>query len=332
MSRYYSPVESDIEEEEVPVRRFKLSSDGVARPLPAPSSARSSGHDNLNRAMAEFESMDRTPTKARPLSSHTRQGASIASPAPQRHDSVSSSSTHSHAMSSQETHVEDVVSPTQQFSNVPWSNSPVQHAQHGSQQYSYLPPIPTSSPLYQQPALSQSSFHNRALSATSTGPQIVPIHSRMNSALPPIPPATPLPASTHGTGYSYAPASAYGHPGYYQPQHADPRKSLLSIGDPYLHGRSRSGTATPDVDDDDYEKYNPKHSRYSTLDPEAALDEKQEYDMGQYQSPEGFEAPEDDTMHYGPAPAGQQIRRRRTKKKIPLTQGHLILDLPVPTR
>jgi hypothetical protein len=333
MSGAYSPVGSDIEEEEIPVRHFRLRSNGVAKPLPQPVASpttRSSGHDNLDRAMQEFQSMDRTPTKARPLPSHTRQSSSsIASPTPQRHGSVSSSSTHSRPMSSQDTHVDDNISPTRQFSQPPWTST-------NPQQYNFLPPIPTSSPLYQQSAHSYSSFNNRPLSVTSTGPQIVPVHSRMNSALPPLPAATPLPPSSHGTGYSYAPASAYGHPGYTlnHPQHTEPRKSLLSIADPYLHARSRSGTATPDVDDDDYDKYNFRHSRYSSADPESAVDEKHGFDMSQFQSPgtDAYKIPEADTLHYGPAPTGQQVRRRKTKKKIPLTQGHLILDLPVPTR
>jgi hypothetical protein len=317
------------------VRHFRLRSNGIAKPLPlpTPSPTRSSGHDNLDRAIHEFQSMDRTPTRARPLPSHTRQSSSIASPTPQRHDSVSSSSTHSRPMSSQETHVDDNLSPIRQFTQPPWSSNP---GQHEPQQYNFLPPIPTSSPLYQQSAQSYSSFNNRPLSVTSTGPQIVAVHSRMHSALPPLPVATPLPASSHATGYSYAPASAYGHPGYTlnQPQYTDPRKSLLSIADPYLHARSRSGTATPDVGDDDYDKYNFRHSQYSSVDPESALDEKHGFDMSQFQSPgtDAYKTPEVDTLHYGPAPTGQQVRRRKTKKKIPLTQGHLILDLPVPTR
>jgi chitin synthase len=45
-----------------------------------------------------------------------------------------------------------------------------------------------------------------------------------------------------------------------------------------------------------------------------------------------FATPKPDTLHYGPAPVGAQVRRRMTKKKIPLTQGHLVLDLPVPSK
>lgn len=45
-----------------------------------------------------------------------------------------------------------------------------------------------------------------------------------------------------------------------------------------------------------------------------------------------LESPQVDTKHYGPAPVGKQIRRRKTKKKVPLTKGHLVLELPVPSR
>ena len=45
-----------------------------------------------------------------------------------------------------------------------------------------------------------------------------------------------------------------------------------------------------------------------------------------------LETPQVDTKHYGPAPVGKQVRRRKTKKKVPLTKGHLVLDLPVPSR
>lgn len=40
-----------------------------------------------------------------------------------------------------------------------------------------------------------------------------------------------------------------------------------------------------------------------------------------------------DTQHFGPAPAkGALLRRHKTKKKVVLTQGNLILDCPVPSK
>ncbi|KAG8815203.1 hypothetical protein FRC17_000832 [Serendipita sp. 399] len=43
------------------------------------------------------------------------------------------------------------------------------------------------------------------------------------------------------------------------------------------------------------------------------------------------EEPEPNTLHYGPAPTGRQVRRRKMKK-IPLTKGNLVVDLDVPSR
>lgn len=40
-----------------------------------------------------------------------------------------------------------------------------------------------------------------------------------------------------------------------------------------------------------------------------------------------------DTQHFGPAPAkGALLRRHKTKKKVALTQGNLVLDCPVPSK
>jgi len=50
-------------------------------------------------------------------------------------------------------------------------------------------------------------------------------------------------------------------------------------------------------------------------------------------------APEDgvpgtpvETRHFGPAPAGRVARRNKTMKRVPLTNGNLVLDLPVPPK
>ncbi|KAG0144693.1 hypothetical protein CROQUDRAFT_659643 [Cronartium quercuum f. sp. fusiforme G11] len=36
--------------------------------------------------------------------------------------------------------------------------------------------------------------------------------------------------------------------------------------------------------------------------------------------------------HWGPAPTGRAIRRNRTKKRVALTNGHLVIDRPIPAR
>ncbi|CAE7226150.1 unnamed protein product [Rhizoctonia solani] len=39
-----------------------------------------------------------------------------------------------------------------------------------------------------------------------------------------------------------------------------------------------------------------------------------------------------DTQHFGPAPEGRMARRHKTKKRVPLTAGNLVLELPIPDR
>lgn len=41
---------------------------------------------------------------------------------------------------------------------------------------------------------------------------------------------------------------------------------------------------------------------------------------------------QDDKNHFGPAPLGPQQRRNKTKKRVALTHGNLVLDCPIPTR
>jgi hypothetical protein len=39
-----------------------------------------------------------------------------------------------------------------------------------------------------------------------------------------------------------------------------------------------------------------------------------------------------ETRHFGPAPIGRVARRNKTMKRVPLTNGNLVLDLPVPPK
>jgi hypothetical protein len=41
---------------------------------------------------------------------------------------------------------------------------------------------------------------------------------------------------------------------------------------------------------------------------------------------------DEDKQHFGPAPSHPMLRRNKTKKRIALTNGNLVLDLPIPTR
>ncbi|CAG8767019.1 1115_t:CDS:1, partial [Acaulospora colombiana] len=92
MPRDYSPVDSDADIDQTPVRRFRLRKDGVARATSPLSPTQSPGPDNLDRAMQQFQSsFNTTPLGSRMSASSAQNNAPIASPTPQRHGSVSSS-------------------------------------------------------------------------------------------------------------------------------------------------------------------------------------------------------------------------------------------------
>lgn len=323
MSREYAPVDADPDMDETPVRRFRLSRDGVARQLSPVSPTRATGEDSLDRALMEYHrSLPSLPDRSvTPVS--TRPPVDVASPTPRRHDSVSSGSISSRPPSSQETFVNNARHERSQSTpqQAPW-NAPPQQFRRST----LLPPIPSTSPLFQNHPQPFNEF-TRPFSSAS-GPQIVQVSTgdltRPNSAVSP---------SSHGTGYGFAPRSAYGRPNsLYKPGSAQDA-SLYASADPY-HQISRSGSPVSD-DDDTSHGYDPKQTRYSSVDPEA-LDEKslEEFDASKFQPSDAEKHPslEVDTLHYGPAPAGRQARRGKTKKKIALTQGHLVLDLPVPSR
>jgi len=353
MQRAYSPVNSDSDSDNdedhndaTPVRRFRLTRDGHAQALPAPSSPTSpsrsgGGQDDLDRAMREFYA---TPT--RPLSnttSATFQTATaaanahvepnIASPLPQRHGSVSSSehsSIHSRPSSSQHTFVEETTNTVP-----PWVNPPqtpqhqlpqipqqFQHAQSHSMQYPHLaqqqqqpqhahtlPPIPSASPLYPQHTFSTFA---RPFSSAS-GPQIVPVQPWIDSR-----------ASS-----AFAPNSAYGHPfanahlalGQVQP--TNQRNSYLS------HSQAHSTSADESEEEVEDELHVEEFHGQNGEKPFGGWDASK---ANIPPSGDVFATPQPETLHYGPAPVGRQVRRRMTKKKIPLTQGHLVLDLPVPSK
>lgn len=75
-------------------------------------------------------------------------------------------------------------------------------------------------------------------------------------------------------------------------------------------------------------------------DEKVAYDDEYVDDAYADQSQDGaFDYGDDDeegnssTQHFGPAPpTGAQLRRHKSKKHVPLTQGNLVLDCPVPTK
>lgn len=53
-----------------------------------------------------------------------------------------------------------------------------------------------------------------------------------------------------------------------------------------------------------------------------------------FPNPSSADVPETpvETRHFGPAPVGRVARRNKTTKRVPLTNGNLVLDLPVPPK
>jgi chitin synthase len=125
---------------------------------------------------------------------------------------------------------------------------------------------------------------------------------------------------------------------------------------PYRPPRSRS--PTPAVDDEDYYIVGNESVHYTGAfgDPEKVLLQEQfiNYPIhGEYLAPghpqhhsiiydpepptptsNHTSLPETplDTQHFGPAPSGRVIRRHKTKKRVPLTNGNLVVNLDVPPR
>ncbi|KAH9839307.1 chitin synthase-domain-containing protein [Rhodofomes roseus] len=132
----------------------------------------------------------------------------------------------------------------------------------------------------------------------------------------------------------------------------------------------RSRSPTPAVDDEDYHIVGSDSIHYTGYSPQRhsrshAYDEEQDvgrqrayqyeggtlYDAKPWQStttiaqadPEKtslsttrtpYTEPETpiDTRHFGPVPAGRMVRRRKTKKRVQLTNGNLVMQLDVPPK
>lgn len=115
----------------------------------------------------------------------------------------------------------------------------------------------------------------------------------------------------------------------------------------------RSRSPTPAMDDDDYqvagdgsvhysgysEPYSPDHEK---IEEDYEYSETDYHEYGQtpsYFSGEKTPAPSEHepetpvaTLHFGPAPPGRIVRRHKSKKRVHLTNGHLVIPLEVPPR
>jgi chitin synthase len=120
----------------------------------------------------------------------------------------------------------------------------------------------------------------------------------------------------------------------------------------------RSRSPTPAVDDEDYQIVGNDSIHYTghpghfvaanhSYDPEKAILENDanlmnvQYASGQILShsdgqktPMDLEPPETpvETRHFGPAPAGRVVRRHKSKKRVQLTNGNLVVDVNVPPK
>ena len=118
---------------------------------------------------------------------------------------------------------------------------------------------------------------------------------------------------------------------------------------PYRVPRSRS--PTPAVDDEDYYIVGSDSTHYTGAfaDPEKALlhEKISSHPIYSEQNDNVLYDPEPptptsnhtslpetplDTQHFGPAPSGRAIRRHKTKKRVPLTNGNLVVNLDVPPK
>ncbi|KAL6300445.1 chitin synthase-domain-containing protein [Sparassis latifolia] len=164
--------------------------------------------------------------------------------------------------------------------------------------------------------------------------------------------ADPSPVRPNSTGYTYYQSEdelsidhfrhdteAYASGTYSRPSYRPPR----------------SRSPTPAVDDEDYQIVGNDSVHYtgqsparqqSPYDEEKAAASHEHYRSsytdadgqtmysGESGNPEKSPYPEPPTpvttRHFGPAPVGRVLRRRKTKKRVQLTNGNLVLDLDIP--
>ncbi|KAJ7703253.1 glycosyltransferase family 2 protein [Mycena rosella] len=110
----------------------------------------------------------------------------------------------------------------------------------------------------------------------------------------------------------------------------------------------RSRSPTPAVDDEDYQIADDDSVHYTgssstTHDPEkggfdgggygqySTYGSTPSYDSQPFSTFSGEETPLE-TRHFGPAPTGRVIRRNKSKKRVRLTNGNLVVELEVPPK
>ncbi|KAJ7084332.1 chitin synthase [Mycena belliarum] len=153
------------------------------------------------------------------------------------------------------------------------------------------------------------------------------------------------------TDTSSPPALYYHAPATYEPPHT-PVDHFQYDAEAYASGNymrgsyrpPRSRSPTPAVDDDDYQITDDGDSAHytgysSTADPEkggfggGGYGQYNAYAFAPAYNPEPF-LPESplETRHFGPAPTGRILRRNKSKKRVRLTNGNLVVELEVPPK
>jgi len=340
MSEHYQRVNND-DDDAAPVRHYAVNQDGVARLRPtAPSlpglpNLDFNDIDNaISRMQSRFSASGSVTSPSRPSqSSPSATSPNQALPSPARQVL----SQHSRGVSSAENVVGDSApegtgkdgyeylkysDEHEQFlvESADIANQHLYATQHQQQQSGYLPTIHSGQTVHYQPQaylpnstpdfMYQTDPYGRPLSVVSG----IWDGSRPASA------AFPYQTPTGSVGYAptvynvpvlsaYNPDTEYGS-----------QSDLTHVNyhvDPFLRPANDSRPRTPTAE-----------MEY------VRVEERPEADVPPTAVPGTAEiqSPQMDTKHYGPAPAGRQVRRRKTKKKVPLTKGHLVLDLPVPSR
>lgn len=166
------------------------------------------------------------------------------------------------------------------------------------------------------------------------------------------------PAQDYDREDSLSPQRPYSSKGYQLPTHYDSQGEVIADhfqhdSEAYASGiyshngrrQMRSRSATP-MGGEDYSGYADRSTEYNATVQDQDPEKGYGYDpiQSQYVLVEGegeytektpvsdFPKTPTDTHHYGPAPVGRVTRRHKQKKHIQLTNGNLVVNLPIPSK
>lgn len=153
----------------------------------------------------------------------------------------------------------------------------------------------------------------------------------------PLPPPPPCPPSSHPTDCSYPSdhhsiVDAPTPDDYLNPLHLS-SQPILPMPPPHAHDPPPfSHPIGIELDEDDqgfsYAADDEKQSAYANI----ILHDPTELSENPEQNPYSSSIHTPANPHWGPAPLGRALRRNRTRKRVALTNGHLVIDRPIPAR